>query len=377
MIVKKIKNLIKAIWRLSHRSLLELRIYCQFLLSRRGEGPLVLFVVCDDEPGWGSELRSKRVVNYWQNHGKRALFLPSKLLSHQRQRIGRLLKADVVIHQTFVNEKADPRDFPEAINIVDVDDAHFLDARLKQSIIERCLLCDGAVGGSRYTENWLRQHVDKTIMLWTSAPYIHVETASPSSRSKKIIWGTTNPLLTKTEAELVKKIINNCAAKTTFEFIVIGDGSKKEIANFFALGLPKTIKVTHIPRQPYKDFIQILTQGAVGIAPLIVDGDCFNAGKSFGKILAYIAAEVPVVASNAVDHALFFQNGENGFLASEIEEWSDHIVRLLIEPELRDTISASAKKHLQKELSIEAFSTKLYEFVAELYEEKNGVSCCS
>jgi hypothetical protein len=375
--VKKIKHLMRLLLIPCFRMLLELRIYWQFFFSKRGNGPLILFVVCDDEPGWGSELRSKRVVDYLQSQGKRALFLPSKLLSNQRQRIGRLLKVDVVIHQTFVNEKADPRDFPDAINIIDCDDAHFNDAKLKQSIIERCLLCEGAIGGSRYTQNWLRQYIDKTIMLWTSAPYSHIETPSPSLRSKKIIWGTTNPLLTKSEAEFVRDIINSCATKTTFEFIIIGSGSHKEIINFFALGLPETIKVTHIPRLPYDDFIQLLTQGAVGIAPLIIDGDCFNSGKSFGKILAYIAAEVPVVASNAVDHALFFQDGENGFLANKVEQWSEHIIRLLIEPELRDTISANAKKHLQKELSIEVFSTKLYEFVNELYEDKNRLLCCS
>jgi hypothetical protein len=374
--MKKIKNLIKGFLRQCRRLLLELRIYWQFF-SKRGEGPLILFVVCDDEPGWGSELRSKRIVGYLQVEGKRALFLPSRLSSYQRKRIGRRVKADVVVHQTFVNEKADPKDFPEAINIVDFDDAHFLDPKLQHSIIERCLLCEAAIGGSRYTENWLRQYVNKTLMLWTSAPYIHVEASPPSSRSKTIIWGTTNPLLTKSEAELVRNIIHNCATKTSFEFIVIGDGSEKEIVKFFALGLPEFIKIRHIPRMPYDDFIQLLTQGAVGIAPLIIDGDCFNAGKSFGKILAYIAAEVPVVASNAVDHALFFQNGENGFLASEIEQWGDHVVRLLMEPELRDIIAANAKIQLQKELSIDAFSTKLYEFVTALYEDKKGLSCSS
>ncbi len=374
--MKKIKNLIKVFLRQCRRFLLELRIYWQFF-SKRGEGPLILFVVCDDEPGWGSELRSKRIVDYLQVEGKRALFLPSRLSSYQRKRIGRRVKADVVIHQTFVNEKTDPKDFPEAINIVDFDDAHFLDPKLQHSIIERCLLCEAAIGGSRYTENWLRQYVNKTLMLWTSAPYIHVEASPPSSRSKTIIWGTTNPLLTKSEAELVRNIIHNCAKKTSFEFIVIGDGSEKEIVKFFALGLPESIKIKHIPRMPYEDFIQLLTQGAVGIAPLIIDGDCFNAGKSFGKILAYIAAEVPVVASNAVDHALFFQNGENGFLASEIEQWGDHVVRLLMEPELRDIVAANAKIQLQKELSIDAFSTKLYEFVTVLYEDKKGPSCSS
>lgn len=368
--MKQIKSLIKSIIYFFYRALIELKLYWQYVSSRRGEGPLILCVVCDDQPGWGSELRSKRVVDYWQYQGKRALFLPAKLLSSQRQRIGRLLKADIVIHQTFMNEKADPRDFPESINIVDFDDAHFIDKRLKNSIIERCLLCDAAIGGSRYTENWLSQHVDKTTMLWTSSPCSHINTSPPSSRPKKIIWGTTNPLLDKQEAQFVKDIIKQCAAKTDFEFMVIGHGSQEEMDNFFSSDLPTTVKVSHMPILPYNDFIQLLTEGAVGMAPLTINGDCFNAGKSFGKILAYISAGVPVVASNEVDHTLFFQNGENGFLADEVKEWSDYIVKLLIDTGLRDSIAEKAKRDLQKKMSIEVFSENLYDFVTEIYKDK-------
>lgn len=56
----------------------------------------------------------------------------------------------------------------------------------------------------------------------------------------------------------------------------------------------------------------------------------FSRGKSFGKLLAYLIADVAIVASNNVDHPLFFQDGVNGVLApNDVDRWVEGTALLL------------------------------------------------
>jgi glycosyltransferase involved in cell wall biosynthesis len=265
-----------------------------------------------------------------------------------------------------MNDKADPRHFPNAVNIVDFDDAHFLDPGLKDEIVEKCRQCDAAIGGSRFTEAWLKQHVDDTLLLWTCSPHTQFKVDLPASaRERRVVWGTTSPLQAKMEADLVREVVHRCAAKAEFELLIVGNGSQQEVDAFFGPELPGTIKITHKPLMDYDSYINCLSQCAVALAPLHVSGETFNAGKSFGKILAYIAAEVPVIASNVVDHAMFLEHGTNGFLVDNVNQWSDHVVELLGSPETRDKLASNAKRDLQEKMSLEFFSQRLYKFALE------------
>ncbi|MEY8842268.1 hypothetical protein AB9K41_24835, partial [Cribrihabitans sp. XS_ASV171] len=55
------------------------------------------------------------------------------------------------------------------------------------------------------------------------------------------------------------------------------------------------------PFMSYDEFLASLRDVAVGLSPVHPDSD-FSKGKSFGKILAYLDAKVPVICSEAVDH---------------------------------------------------------------------------
>src|SRR5262249_58601733 len=75
------------------------------------------------------------------------------------------------------------------------------------------------------------------------------------------------------------------------------------------------------PRLPYRTFIRTLSRATVGLQPVCTDSP-FSQGKSFGKVLAYLAANVPVVATDEVDHPVFFRDAENGFLVgNSVPEW--------------------------------------------------------
>jgi glycosyltransferase involved in cell wall biosynthesis len=84
----------------------------------------------------------------------------------------------------------------------------------------------------------------------------------------------------------------------------------------------------------------------------------YSRGKSFGKILSYLDAEVPVIASDEVDHSLFFDGG-SGVVSNDAAVWTDAVVRLLSEPQARDAMAAQATRKMIGQLTLQAAVNKV------------------
>jgi glycosyltransferase involved in cell wall biosynthesis len=75
---------------------------------------------------------------------------------------------------------------------------------------------------------------------------------------------------------------------------------------------------------------------------------------------------VPIVVQRMLDYPDFFRDGENGMLASELEEWVEKIYQLLVEPALRDKVAAQVKLDFQRELSSQAYARKVHSLLETL-----------
>ena len=71
----------------------------------------------------------------------------------------------------------------------------------------------------------------------------------------------------------------------------------------------------------YGKYLASFDEVFLGLAPLCPETP-FSRGKSFGKILAYLDAHVPVVASDACKHGFFFTPAP-GVVSNEMNEWLD------------------------------------------------------
>jgi len=92
---------------------------------------------------------------------------------------------------------------------------------------------------------------------------------------------------------------------------------------------------------------------------VVIRGNAWSEGKSFGKVLGYLAAEVAVVASRAIDHPLFFEHGRNGLMAETQEQWVEAVGTLLDDPDRRQKLAEAAYGDLLRELSSSAAAQKL------------------
>ena len=122
-------------------------------------------------------------------------------------------------------------------------------------------------------------------------------------------------------------------------------------------------------RLNYDEFVQSLGNVTIGLQPICISHP-FSRGKSFGKVLAYLAAGVPVIASREVDHELFFRNAENGLLASSESEWVAACKRLLEDRDEREKLARNAHEDLCARLTTRSATERIASVLEEVLNER-------
>ena len=97
----------------------------------------------------------------------------------------------------------------------------------------------------------------------------------------------------------------------------------------------------------------------VGVMPL--DDDEWSRGKCGLKVLQYLAAGVPVVASPVGVNTDIVRHGVNGLLASTDEEWRDALARLLDDDALRGEVVRAGRATVEENYSMEHWVPRLAE----------------
>lgn len=121
------------------------------------------------------------------------------------------------------------------------------------------------------------------------------------------------------------------------------------------LSLPRSFdrvasRVRRIPFVPFSEYSDVIARFDLNLAPL--EPTVFNDCKSNIKFLEAAQSSVPTVASPCAEFADAIQDGENGFLATNEEEWFMALKRLVESSELRRAAGAAAKRTAQERYSI-------------------------
>ena len=109
--------------------------------------------------------------------------------------------------------------------------------------------------------------------------------------------------------------------------------------------------VRSYPLLPYGAMLDFISQHHLMLVPLA--DDIFNQAKSNVKFVECGAVAVPVLASNVGEFKLFIEDGKNGFLASNKEEWIDKLNYIAENPTILNEIGQNANNTIK-----ENFSTK-------------------
>jgi glycosyltransferase involved in cell wall biosynthesis len=106
-----------------------------------------------------------------------------------------------------------------------------------------------------------------------------------------------------------------------------------------------------------------LCQGDIGIAPTPTDR--WTLGKCGFKIVQYMAAGLPVIASPVGANAELVRAGETGLIPSTIDDWPRAVAALATDPALRARMGAAGRELVEKEYNLERVADQWAELLGE------------
>jgi glycosyltransferase involved in cell wall biosynthesis len=95
----------------------------------------------------------------------------------------------------------------------------------------------------------------------------------------------------------------------------------------------------------------------VGIMPL--PNTPWEKGKCGFKLIQYMAAGLPVIASPVGANSAIVEHGVNGFLAHDTQEWIKYFKILHNDPDLRQRMGKAGREKVKKKYSLEIAAPKL------------------
>ena len=354
--------------RLVGRIAREVALYPALAKGRRAR-PRIAFLPSDTRVQ-SSLLRAYNIAEQLDRRGWATVVMPAHLSLGQRRRVLSAFAPDLIVMQQCRHPLNRTRFLPDCPMVLDIDDADFLDPGLTQILEETARASVGVICGSRYIRDWAAQFSDNATVIWTTTPIRNRATPDAGQREPIVTWAQSSPLGYPAELGFVAEVMAEVARRrgpTRFRLYGWDAGPDHPVLNSLrALG----VQIELLDFMPYEQFIESLASAAVGLSPIVPEG--FSKGKSFGKILAYLDARVPVICSDEVDHALFF-DAQSGVVSNDRAVWVDQICQLLDQAARRTAMANAAHADYLRRLSTGAGGDLTATFLAPLLPGRHDI----
>ena len=144
----------------------------------------------------------------------------------------------------------------------------------------------------------------------------------------------------------IAEVLKNTVNKYGVRIVAVGSDPKQ------FRGLPVEVR----PWQENTEVMEI--QGFdIGVMPL--PDDPYERGKCGYKLIQYMACGKPVVASPVGVNAEIVRHGDNGFLATTVDEWIDALSRLIADSELRSCMGQEGRALVESDYSLQVQAPRL------------------
>jgi glycosyltransferase involved in cell wall biosynthesis len=296
-----------------------------------------------------SLLRIYAVAEALKARGWSIMVLPAGLDLGQRRRLLARFAPDVVVMQGARHPLNRPALYPGFRIAYDMDDADFELPQFAQAVREAMTQVDVVLAGSRHVADWCRAQGAEARVVWTGAPLSRGPRPPQAGRPPLVAWAQSEPVNYVLERGLVLDVMRRVAARRPgvgLRLFGRRPGDDEALLDPFR---EAGVVPEWLPMLPYERFLAALDDVAVGLSPICPE-NAFSRGKSFGKVLAYLDRGVPVVASDAADHSLFF-TPETGILSNDSGVWAAEILRLLEDPAARQGMADAGHRALEARLS--------------------------
>lgn len=247
--------------------------------------------------------------------------------------------------------------------ILDIDDAIYLPDAANTGFIHRRLRDFGKLGrlagafravvcGNAFLADYFRDKNPNVHVIPTVVPMADYGAITRSASAKPRIGWIGTPS-NAGHLELVREPLARLAASHDFTFTVVG------------LSRPLDWNLPNMLHKPWtlEGELEFFADFDIGIMPL--RDSPFARGKCAFKIIQYMAAGIPVVASPVGGNLDVVREGENGFLADSAEDWMRALAALLDDPRLRRTMGEAGRRTVREGFSLEGHWKRYAEIIKE------------
>lgn len=236
-------------------------------------------------------------------------------------------------------------DFDDAIWNHDVSEANkkfgwLKDPRKTEKIIA---VSDLVIAGNQYLANYALRFNKNVKIIPTTINTDEYKPVKVSKNKHQVVIGWSGSITTIRHFELAVPFLQKLKQKygSKIIFKVIGDRNYRNAElDITGLGWNK------------EDELKELSSFDIGIMP--IPDDDWSKGKCGLKGLQYMALEIATVMSPVGVNSTIICDGENGFLASEINEWVEKISKLIDDENLRVRLGKAARKTVEEHYSVKS-----------------------
>ncbi len=195
--------------------------------------------------------------------------------------------------------------------------------------------------GNNFLADYARQFNGNVNIIPTTIDLENYHNLLTDYSHSPIVIGWTGTHTTMRYLDEIIPVLQELEKKYDFIFQVISNQAPK--FDLKSLRFVKWNKETEI-----KDLASI----QIGVMPLTEDK--WSEGKCGFKALQYMALGIPVVISPVGVNTKIVQDGENGYLVTNPEEWKQRLIALLEDKNLRERIGEAGRKTILDDYSVTA-----------------------
>ncbi len=252
---------------------------------------------------------------------------------------------------------------PSVPVVFDFCDPIWLHSPFKTRTLAR--LADLVVTSCEDLAEWAQDHGDRVVVVPNSLPSLPLPRPEPQSISSLPTLGWVgNATVHRQNLTLLAEALDEL--RRPARFCLVGSRGAEDLVDRFA-----TIPNLEVQNHPWLGPDEVATiLERVDIALLPVRDVPWNR-KLLTKLIEYLGAGLPVIASPVGDNRRAIHHGVNGMLAATASEWRDCLGRLIDEPELRASLGRAARETAAGRYGLEVNGPKLARALRELVSVSN------
>lgn len=234
--------------------------------------------------------------------------------------------------------------------ILDIDDALHISDKVGSRLIPRLLRDESKFGrvapcykavvvGNRYLADFYSRYSSNVHIIPTvvDADFYATVLHTPSE-VPRVGWVGTP--LNKSRLELLRPALEALARERHFELVVVGLNGP----------LDWDLPMVRYLNWNLADELNFFGHFDIGVMPL--EDSPFARGKCAFKLIQYMAAGLPVVASPVGVNSDIVMSGRNGYLAETQDEWQSSLRQLIDDPALRQRFGENGRELVRRSYSV-------------------------